>query len=145
MTISINKKLLAYLLGIAMALTIALPALLIGHEAAAASHLGTGALTGEELFGGEAEEFAAQAGLGAGDLTETIAALIRTALGFLGIVAVIIVLFGGFKWMTAGGNEDKVTEAKKLMISGVIGLVIVLSAFALAQFVITQLSQATAG
>jgi uncharacterized membrane protein len=53
-----------------------------------------------------------------------------------GIIAVVIILAGGFKWMTAGGNEDKVGEARKMIISGVIGLAIIMSAFAIAQFVI---------
>jgi hypothetical protein len=46
----------------------------------------------------------------------------------LGVIAVILVLWGGFKWMTAAGNEDGITEAKKLMGAGVIGLVIILAA-----------------
>ncbi|OGL67010.1 hypothetical protein A2856_00790 [Candidatus Uhrbacteria bacterium RIFCSPHIGHO2_01_FULL_63_20] len=103
------------------------------------------ALTGEDLFGGQGQEFGSAAGLGTGDLTTTIAAIIRTALGFLGVIAVVITLYGGFLWMTSAGNDDKVKQAKKIMISGVIGLVIILSAFALASFVITQISTATAG
>ena len=69
--------------------------------------------------------------------------VIRIALGFLGIIAVIIILLGGFKWMTAGGNEDKVGEAKKLITAGVIGLVIIISAFAIATFVLDSLITAT--
>lgn len=104
------------------------------------------ALGQDELFGGlTSEEFAGEAGLGTADLPTTVASIIRTILGFLGIVAVVIILFGGFKWMTSGGNEDKVGEAKKLIISGIIGLVIVISAFAIASFVITQIAGVTAG
>ncbi|MFH0956085.1 MAG: hypothetical protein V1801_02650, partial [Candidatus Falkowbacteria bacterium] len=72
------------------------------------------------------------------------AQVINIILGFLGIVAVIIILLGGFKWMTAGGNEDKVGEAKKLITAGIIGLVIILAAFAIATFVLTQLGAAVA-
>jgi hypothetical protein len=54
-------------------------------------------------------------------------------------------LLGGFKWMTAGGNEDKVGEAKKLITAGIIGLVIILAAFAIATFVLSQLLSATTG
>lgn len=71
--------------------------------------------------------------------------IINIALGFLGILAVIIILFAGFKWMTAGGNEENVSAAKKILIAGVIGLVIILSAYALANFVINQLLKATTG
>lgn len=65
--------------------------------------------------------------------------IINVVLGFLGVIAVGIILLGGFKWMTGGGNEDKVGEAKKLLGAGVIGLVIILSAWAIATFVINQL------
>lgn len=99
------------------------------------------------FFGGDtgtgAGDFAGTSGLGDQDLTTTIASIINTALGFLGIVAVVIILYGGFLWMTSGGNDDKVKQAKKLMISGVIGLAIILSSFAIATFVIGRLASAT--
>lgn len=84
-----------------------------------------------------------QTGLGDRDPRDTAAAVIRVILGFLGIIAVVIILLGGFKWMTAGGNEDKVGEAKKLITAGIIGLVIILTAFAIATFVLTNLMSAT--
>lgn len=89
------------------------------------------------------DNFANATGLGQGDLDETIGSIIRAALGFLGVIAVVIILFGGFKWMTAGGNEEKVGEAKKLIIAGIIGLAIILSAYAIASFVIGELVNAT--
>lgn len=82
-------------------------------------------------------------GLGDKDPREIAASVINIILGFLGIVAVIIILLGGFKWMTAGGNEDKVGEAKKLITAGIIGLVIIVAAFAIATFVLDSLIKAT--
>ena len=87
--------------------------------------------------------YGASIGLGTQDVRQTIASIIKTAMGLLGIVAVVIILIGGFKWMTAGGNEDQVGEAKKWIFSGVIGLAIILSAYALANFIVTQLVVAT--
>ena len=69
--------------------------------------------------------------------------IINIALGILGIIAVGIILLGGFKWMTAGGNEDKASEARQLLGAGVIGLVIILSSWALATFIINQIYGAT--
>ncbi len=105
------------------------------------------ALGVNDLFGGSqgyngGNEFAGAAGLGSGDLVTTIASIIRVALGFLGVVAVVIILAGGFKWMTSGGEDAKVKDAKKLMISGCIGLAIVLAAYAIASFVIGSLTTA---
>lgn len=84
-----------------------------------------------------------ETGLGQRDIRETVASIIRVALSLLGIVAVVIILIGGFKWMTAGGNDEQVGEAKKWIFSGIIGLAIILSAYALASFVINKLVDAT--
>lgn len=82
-------------------------------------------------------------GLTSNDIRDTIASIINVALGLLGIVCVVIVIAGGFLWMTAAGNEEKVEKAKKLLGAGVIGLVIVLCAYAIATFVLTRLGTAT--
>ena len=88
-------------------------------------------------------EWGGSTGLGSRDLKATITSVLNVLLGFLGIIAVIVILLGGFKWMTAGGNEDKVGEAKKLIGAGVVGLVIILAAYAIATFVISTISEAT--
>lgn len=88
-------------------------------------------------------DFGDTAGLGQADIKTTIGQLIRVLLGFLGVIAVVIILLGGFKWMTAGGNDEKVTEAKNLIIAGIIGLAIILSAYAIASFVISSIITST--
>jgi len=82
-------------------------------------------------------------GLGTRDVRETIASIINVMLGLLGIVAVVIILIGGFKWMTAMGNTENVDKAKKLIFQGIIGLVIILSAYAIANFVLSSLLRVT--
>ncbi len=94
-------------------------------------------------WGGKESDIQTQTGLGQRDPRDIAASIINVLLGFLGIVAVIIILLGGFKWMTAAGNEDKVGEAKKLITAGIIGLVIILAAFAIAKFVLDQLVSVT--
>lgn len=74
-----------------------------------------------------------------GDPRVIAARIVNFALSFLGLIAVVIILYGGFKWMTAAGNEDQVSEAKKLLGAGVIGLLIILAAWALATFMIGQI------
>lgn len=81
--------------------------------------------------------------LGNQDLRTTIGSIINVALSLLGVVAVVIVLLGGFKWMTAGGNEEKTTEARKLIFAGIIGLAIILAAWAITLFVLKSLYTAT--
>lgn len=135
----LSKKHIGYFLGAVLALSFGAIAL-IGVQNVSAQ-----ALTGDDLFGGSTTgaSFASSAGLGDTEITDTIAKIIRIALGFLGVIAVVIILLGGFKWMTAGGNDEKVKSAKKLIFSGIIGLVIVISAFAIASFVIDSIITAT--
>ncbi|MBU1130882.1 hypothetical protein KJ840_02005 [Patescibacteria group bacterium] len=88
-------------------------------------------------------EYGSALNLGSRDVRAMVSDIINVLLGFLGIIAVVIILLGGFKWMTAGGNEDKVGEAKKLIGAGIIGLIIILAAYAIATFIVTQLAEVT--
>ena len=81
--------------------------------------------------------------LGDTDPRTVAASVINAILGFLGIIAVVIILLGGFKWMTAGGNEEKVEEAQKLIKAGIIGLIIILAAWGIASFVLNTLINST--
>ncbi len=82
-------------------------------------------------------------GLGTRDLREGVMQIVRVLLGFLGIIAIVILLYGGFVWLTSAGNEEKVGQAKKIITAAIIGLVIVFISYAIAQFVISQLLVAT--
>jgi len=92
---------------------------------------------------GAGETLNSSLALGGGDVRETAANIINVALGFLGIIAVVVVLIGGFKWMIAGGDESKTKEARGWIVSGIIGLAIILSGWAITNFVIGQLVEAT--
>lgn len=81
--------------------------------------------------------------LGNEDIRTSIGSIINVALSFLGVVALIIVLIGGFKYMTAGGSPEKTAEARKWIISGIIGIAIILAAYALTSFVVSRLYSAT--
>ena len=60
-------------------------------------------------------------------------------LSFLGVIFFILMIAGGIMWMTAGGADAKVATARKLITTAIIGLVIVLSAYAIATFVADNL------
>ncbi len=85
------------------------------------------------------EELGNVIGTGTGDIRVTIARIIRAFFGFLGTIALLLILYAGFIWMTAAGEPEKVDRAKKILTSAVIGLVIMLSAFAITSFVISRL------
>ncbi|MFA6588297.1 MAG: pilin [Patescibacteria group bacterium] len=88
--------------------------------------------------------FAGSLGFTSTDLKATILNVITFVLGLLGLIAVIMILYGGFIWLTAGGNEDKVDSAKKIISSACIGLVVVLLAWAIVNFVLKTTNQVTA-
>ena len=71
------------------------------------------------------------------NITKTI---IQYILGFLGVIFLILVISGGYQWMTSGGNEESIGKAKKRIINATIGLVIVLTAYAITSFIFTFLA-----
>ena len=77
------------------------------------------------------------------DLNLTIADIIQTILGFLGILFVVLILWSGFQWMTAGGNTETIPKARQSIINAVIGLVIILAAYSITYFIITEVYDAT--
>ncbi|HQF56888.1 MAG TPA: hypothetical protein PK831_00040 [Candidatus Magasanikbacteria bacterium] len=94
-----------------------------------------------DTFGIEAIE--ENISLGGDDIRVTVAKIIRAVLGLLGLIAVIVVIYGGFVYLTSGGEEDKIAKGKKILINGVIGLVIILMSFIIVQFLLNKLSEAT--
>lgn len=92
---------------------------------------------------GNLDAVQASSGLGDKPLEETLGLLINVLLGLLGIIFLVLVIWAGFLWMTAGGDEKKVGKAKSILITAVIGLVILLSAYAISSFVLDQLVSAT--
>ena len=66
--------------------------------------------------------------------------LIKQALGLLGIILAILVIYSGYLWMTAQGNEEQVTKAKKMITNAVIGMILAFSAYAITDFVIKAIT-----
>ncbi len=79
--------------------------------------------------------YAENVGLGTREVRDVAVDVIQALLGILGIIALIIILIGGFRWMTAAGNEDQIGSAKKTIAAGIIGLIIIFFAYAIVSFV----------
>jgi len=89
------------------------------------------------------ETTAKAAGFGeARGLAEIIGGLIGVALSLLGVIFLILIIYGGFVWMTAAGNEQKILKAKKIITNAVIGTAIAMSAYAITLFVFKSLATA---
>lgn len=99
---------------------------------------------------GGSYDFKAQSGLNAtGDVagydtgaTATtfeaiISSVIYIVISFIGVIFFVLLIYGGFIWMTAQGSDEKVGKAKKIVTNSVIGLIITLSAYAISFFLIS--------
>ena len=76
-------------------------------------------------------------GAGYGDPVDprvTVSLIIRVLLETIGVLFVCLTVYAGFLWMTAGGKEEHIEKAKKLLFRAVVGLIIVLSAYSIAWF-----------
>ncbi|MFH1866949.1 MAG: pilin [Patescibacteria group bacterium] len=70
-----------------------------------------------------------------------IAAIIQIILSVVGVAALLIIIYGGFQWMTSSGNEEKISKAKKLIAGAAIGLVIILSSYIIVSFIYSSLQK----
>lgn len=76
-------------------------------------------------------------------LSENVGKIINIALSLVGTVFTILIVYAGIKWMTAQGDSTKIDTAKNTLISSVIGLVIVLAAYSISNFVVAKLVENT--
>lgn len=99
------------------------------------------------LYGGEVQKTGLAATLGLSDSDPRIvgANLIRIFLGFLGLVAVGLILYAGFIYMKSEGNAEEIEKSKNILKSATIGLLIILSAFAIVTFILSNILKATGG
>ncbi len=75
------------------------------------------------------------------DLPSFIDQMVNLLLYIVGTLAVIMIIFGGFKYVTSGGESSKVGEAKNTILYSVVGLIVALLAFAIIKFVIAQFTE----
>ena len=91
----------------------------------------------------EDEPGAIQALGGGGDIRALALKIVNFFLGFLGLLAVIMVIYGGFLYVTSAGNQEKVDSAKKILLYSVIGIVIIIISFALVNTLLGGLARGT--
>ena len=70
---------------------------------------------------------------------EIVGGIIKIGLNIVGLIFLALMIYGGFLWMTARGEEAKVTKSKELLEAAIIGLVIVFAAYGITYFVVNQL------
>lgn len=75
------------------------------------------------------------AGLSSQDIRLTGALAIKVVLYFLGFIFLILIIYAGLMWMLSAGNEEKITKAKGILVSSIIGLVIILLSYSIVIFI----------
>ena len=75
------------------------------------------------------------------DVPTAIGKVVGAGLAFIGTLFLILIIYGGFTWMFARGNEQEVAKAKDLITQAVIGLVIVLAAYAITSYIGSSLTE----
>ncbi|MFH0840408.1 MAG: pilin [bacterium] len=104
---------------------------------------------GLELGGDQATQLAKEAGYNEATtdqtLTQMIADVINVFLGLLGTIFVILIVVAGYRWMTAGGDKEKVSKAGDTIRAAILGLIIVAGAYAITYFVFRSLPEGDGG
>jgi cytochrome bd-type quinol oxidase subunit 2 len=77
------------------------------------------------------------------DVYSIIGTTIQALLSLLGVIFILLIVYGGVTWMTAEGEETKVEKAQKIIRNAVIGLIIVIASYAISYFVISIFHQQT--
>jgi len=72
------------------------------------------------------------------DLPAYIGGIVSIFMGLLGVVFIILIIYGGFNWMRAAGDESKVKLATDTIRRAVIGLLIVAGSYAISEFIIVK-------
>ncbi len=80
---------------------------------------------------------------GSEQLDLMVAKIVRAVLGFLGVIFLALIIYGGFVWMLARGNEQEYERAKKILSYAVVGIIIVVSAYAISYYVVVRLQGGT--
>ena len=64
--------------------------------------------------------------------------IVRLLLGMIGTILLVIILYGGWMWYSAGGSPDKVTDAKKTLYRAIIGMIIISMSYAIITFIFRE-------
>ncbi len=75
-------------------------------------------------------------GLANTPISVRVSTLIGAIVGFVGVIFLVLMIYGGLTWMTAGGNEEKIGKAKKIIVNSTIGIIIVMLSYAITYYII---------
>lgn len=71
-----------------------------------------------------------------GDIRDTARRFINIALGFLGVMVVIMIIYGGAMWLTSAGNDERVSKGKHILVWAAIGAIVITIAWTISSYVL---------
>lgn len=101
--------------------------------------------TAQDTALGGLTDTAKETGLQAGNPATTIGAALGVLLSVLGLIMLIIIVYAGVIWMTAGGATENVKRARDMMIEASLGLAVCLASYAITQYIVARITTAVAG
>lgn len=114
---------------------------LVAVNSASASFLNTKV---KNNIGNDAQNVGSTAGYESTvDLANVVSIVIQAFLGLLGVLFLVYMLYAGYNWMIAQGDEERVTKAKDTIQRAIIGLIIVIGAYAISYWVFDSLLKGT--
>lgn len=109
-----------------------------------ASHVSIAFAQGGFLTPGDQPGAVAASTGGTGSIRELAVRIINYVLGFLGLIAVAMIIYGGVSYVTAAGDQTKVDNAKKVILYAILGLIIVILSYAIVNTVLGAATGAAA-
>jgi Type IV secretion system pilin len=139
------KKIKSHLLIITSILTLAVPVIAPAAMASAAcsTNTATQISDGASQAGGDPNQNCASTGVDSTGIGHLASSIVNIFSIVVGAVAVIMIIYGGFRYITSGGDSNAVGGAKNTLIYAIIGLVIVALAQVIVHFVLNQTSSVT--
>lgn len=99
-------------------------------------------IAGEKIVGGPGMGFIREITIG-DPISIVVGSFLGLALGFIGLILLIFLIYGGYLWMTAGGEDEQIEDAKKIITRAIVGLLIVVGAYVLSFFILWTMSEIT--
>jgi|SRR3989338_3105474 len=131
------RKIKTIILSLSAVFTLAIPAFTPAVAHAVTPEIGKNLCSGANLSL-EAQKDCVATEANVGTFQGTLNKIINVISIIVGVVAVIMIIFGGFKYITSGGTAEKVTGAKNTILYGLIGLIIVALAQLIVKFVLNE-------
>lgn len=79
------------------------------------------------------------------DITEVVVRIVRYVIGLVGIILLVMLIYGGVMYMTSAGNEEQAKKAKQVLTYAIIGIVIIAMSFLITQFIVNALTGGSNG